>query len=102
MDHFPLLSSWEERVVGVHEGAEVGEPGGEVRQGMDAQPGQQEAGADEGLEEDPQVGEPVLPAGVLGPGRMLTRLIGGLAGAGLRQRLRAVAPGPRPTRALAG
>src|SRR5260370_15302907 len=69
----PLLSRWDERVVGIHERTQVGEPRGEVRQGMNAEPGQQEAGTDEGLEEYPQVGEPMLPTGILGPGRMLPR-----------------------------
>ncbi len=72
-DLIPVLSKWDERVVGIHERAQVGEPRGEVGQGMDAQPGQQEAGTDEGLEEEPQVGESMLPTGVLRPGRMLTR-----------------------------
>lgn len=49
----PVLSKWDERVVGIHEGAQVGEPCGEVRQGMQAEPGEQEAGADEGLEQQP-------------------------------------------------
>src|SRR5258708_32118629 len=68
----PVLSRWEGRVVGIHERAQVSEPRGEVRQGMHAQPGQQEAGTDEGLEEKPQIGEAMLPTGVVGPGRMLT------------------------------
>ena len=51
-------------------------PAARCGSGMDAEPGQQEAGADEGLEEDPQVGEPVLPTGIVGPGRMLTRFVG--------------------------
>src|SRR5712664_2391538 len=67
-----VLSKWDQRVVGIHERAQVGEAGGEVWQGMDAEPGQQEAGTDEGLEEQPQVGEPMLPTGVVGPGGMLT------------------------------
>src|SRR5260370_34085970 len=40
---------------------------------MNAEPGQQEAGTDEGLEEESQVGEPMLPTGIVGPGRMLRR-----------------------------
>src|SRR5260221_10956785 len=47
----PLLSKWDERVVGIHERTQVGEPRGEMRQGMNAEPGQQEAGTDERLEE---------------------------------------------------
>lgn len=75
-------------MVGVHEGAEVGE----VWQGMDAEPGQQEAGTHKGLQEDALVGEPMLPAGVVGPGRMLSRLIGrcsgGACGSGLARAAR--------------
>lgn len=62
---------------GRHERAEVGETRGEVRQGVDAEPGQQEAeeaGTDEGLEQQSYSGEPMFPTGVLDPGRMLTRL----------------------------
>src|SRR5260370_2890727 len=69
----PVLSKWDQRVVGVHERAQVGEAGGEVWQGLDAEPGQQEAGTDEGLEEQPQVGEPMLPTGIVRPGGGLPR-----------------------------
>src|SRR5258706_6188245 len=34
----PVLSKWDERVVGIHERTQVGEPCGEVRQGMNAEP----------------------------------------------------------------
>src|SRR5260221_7043017 len=68
-----LLSKWDERVVGIHERTQVGEPRGEMRQGMNAEPGQQEAGTDERLEEEPQVSEPMVPTGIVGPGRMLRR-----------------------------
>jgi hypothetical protein len=48
---------------GVHEGAEVGEAGGEVREGMHVEPGKQEkTGANVGLEEEAQVLEGALPA----------------------------------------
>src|SRR5258708_8865318 len=46
----PVLSKWDQRVVGVHERAQVGEAGGEVWQGRDAEPGPPDAGTDEGLE----------------------------------------------------
>jgi hypothetical protein len=49
----PVLSKWEERVVGIHERTQVGEPCSEVRQGMESEPGQQEAGTDERLEQQP-------------------------------------------------
>jgi len=81
----PLLSLWEQRVVGVHEGAEVGQLRREVGERIDAQPRQQEAGADEGLEQQPQIGETMLPTGVVRPGRMLD---GGLRRCGGRRRLR--------------
>jgi putative transposase len=47
----PVLSKWDQRVGGIHERAQVGEPRGEVWQWMDAEPGQQEAGTDERLKE---------------------------------------------------
>jgi hypothetical protein len=55
----------------MHEGAQVRQPRGKVREGVEPQPGQQQAGADEGLQEPPEVVEPLLPAGVVGPGGML-------------------------------
>src|SRR5215469_12503428 len=67
----PLLSCWVERAVGIDEGAEVCQARGEVRERIEPQPGEQEASTDEGLQEQPQVVEPMFPAGVLGPGRML-------------------------------
>ena len=47
------------------------------------QPGQQEGGTDEGLEQQPQVGEPMLPTRILDPGRMV---IGGARRRGGRGR----------------
>jgi hypothetical protein len=52
-------------VVGIHEGAELSQAGGEVREGIDAEPGQQEAGADKGLQKQAQI-----PTGVVRPGGM--------------------------------
>ena len=46
----PLLTFREQRAVGIHECAEVGEARGEVWEGMEAKPGEQEAGADKGLQ----------------------------------------------------
>ena len=58
-------------MVGIHERAEVSEPCGELWEGMEAEPGYEETGTDEGLKEQAEIGEPMLPAGILGPGRML-------------------------------
>jgi hypothetical protein len=49
----PVLSRWEERVVGIHQCTEVGQASGQVRQGREMQPGQQEGGTDKGLEQQP-------------------------------------------------
>jgi hypothetical protein len=45
-----LLSGWEERVVGIHEGAEVGKARGELRERMEPEPGHEETSTHEGLE----------------------------------------------------
>ena len=76
------LSCWVERVIGIHEGAQVGQTGGEVGQGIETQPGEQQTGTDEGLQEQAQIVESVFPAGIVGPGRVLQ---GGSRRGGLRR-----------------
>ena len=54
-------------MAGVHEGAEVGEAGLQVRQREHAEPREEEAGTDVGLEQEAQVVEGTLPAGATVP-----------------------------------
>lgn len=51
-------------MIGVHQGAVVGQAGCKVGERIETQPGQQ-AGADEGLEEPAEVVEAMLPPGIL-------------------------------------
>lgn len=79
---FPLalqLSCWVERVRGIHDRAEISQACGEIRQGRETPPGQQETGTDEGLPEKPESGEPVFLAGTVHPGveRIATILMEG-------------------------
>jgi hypothetical protein len=48
-------------VEGVHNGAQVGEASLQVRQREHAEPGEEEAGTDVGLEQEAQVVEGTLP-----------------------------------------
>lgn len=52
---------------GVHEGAQIGEAGLQVRQWEQAEPGEEEAGTDVGLEQEAEVVEGALPAGATVP-----------------------------------
>src|SRR5271165_7046382 len=74
------LSCWVQRVIGIHEGAEVSQARGEVGERIETEPGQEKTGADEGLQEQAQIVESVSPASIVRPGWMLQ-------GSGRRRRL---------------
>src|SRR5260221_14087547 len=69
----PHLSCWERQGEGVDQGAQRGEAGLDrldVRRREQMQPGQEQTRTDEGLEQQPEVVERVLPAGARVPGGM--------------------------------
>ena len=66
----PHLSCWDESTDGIHERGEFTEPVVQLWQRDEIEPGEQETGADKGLEHEPEIDELGFPALAVIPLRM--------------------------------